>query len=218
VATLAGATIKGNSDPSIATEPSDPPLELVPRHVVISHTSVRISTHLPWLRVLYQNHEQNGSRAKRLLAGDRGAVGERLELGQSEIARDVISCRNRGGDQPLGRQVREGDADADGDGFRRLGLGVAHADDAKDHGLVAEAVKGRQIEIGLSGFDRDLLDLRGGQLRQECVAVRLIAGDIGVAEVEVQRGSARGCRVGRSRSPAGPGRATPRRAPAAGAP
>jgi hypothetical protein len=54
--------------------------------------------------------------------------------------------------------VREGGADAGGNGFRRLGLGVAHADDAEDHGLVAEAVKGRQIELGLGGFDRDLLD------------------------------------------------------------
>jgi len=75
---------------------------------------------------------------------------------------------------------------AGGDGFRRLRLRVAHADDAKDHGLVAEAVESREIEIGLGGFDRDLLDLRGRELGQERVAVRLVAGDIGVGEAEMQ--------------------------------
>jgi hypothetical protein len=33
-----------------------------------------------------------------------------------------------------------------------------------DHGLVAEAVEGFKIEIGLGGVDRDLLDLRGREL------------------------------------------------------
>ena len=42
---------------------------------------------------------------------------------------------------------------------RRLRLGLAHADHAKDHGFVAEAVEGRKIEIGLGGFDRNLVDL-----------------------------------------------------------
>jgi hypothetical protein len=65
-----------------------------------------------------------------------------------------------GRDQPLGRQMLEGRADAGGDGLGCLGLGVAaHADRAKDHGLVAEPVEGREIEVGLGGFDRDLIDL-----------------------------------------------------------
>src|SRR5271166_4784930 len=63
-------------------------------------------------------------------------------------------------DLPLRRKMRECGADAGGDGFRGLRLGVAHADDAEDHGLVAEAVEGGEIEIGLGGLDRDLLDLR----------------------------------------------------------
>ena len=58
----------------------------------------------------------------------------------------------------------ESRTDAAGDGLRRLRLGVAHIDDAEDHGLVAEAVEGRQIEVGLGGFDRDLLDLRCREL------------------------------------------------------
>jgi len=80
--------------------------------------------------------------------------------------------------------VRECRADAGGDGLRRLRRGVAHA----DHGLVAEAVEGGEIEIGLGDLDRDLLDLRGRELGQERVAVRLVARDIGVAEAEVQGG------------------------------
>src|SRR5208282_6071483 len=53
VATLAGTTIERNNNPAIATEPSDLSLKLVPRHIVISHRSVRISTQPPRLRVLY---------------------------------------------------------------------------------------------------------------------------------------------------------------------
>ena len=48
--------------------------------------------------------------------------------------------------------------DAGGDGHRRFRFGVAHIDDAKDHGFVAKAVEGREIEIGLGSLDRDLLD------------------------------------------------------------
>ena len=43
--------------------------------------------------------------------------------------------------------------DAVGDHFRCLRLGVAHADHAKDHGLVTESVEGRKTEIGLGGFE-----------------------------------------------------------------
>jgi hypothetical protein len=74
--------------------------------------------------------------------------------------------------------VGEGGADAGGDGLRRLRHGGAHADHAEDHGLVTEAVEGFQIEIGLGGFDRDLLDPAGGELGQERVAVGLVAGDM----------------------------------------
>jgi hypothetical protein len=58
------------------------------------------------------------------------------------------SWPHRGRDQSLRRQMREYRTDAGGDGLRRLRLGVAQTDDAKDHGLVAEAVEGREIEIG----------------------------------------------------------------------
>src|SRR5438552_15671378 len=61
-------------------------------------------------------------------------------------------------------QVRKCRTDASGDGLRRFRLGIAHAGDAEDHGLVAEAVEGREIEVGLGSFDRDLLDLRGHEL------------------------------------------------------
>ena len=42
------------------------------------------------------------------------------------------------------------------DGFGGLGLRIAHADDAKDDGLVAEPVEGGEIEVGLGRLDRDL--------------------------------------------------------------
>jgi hypothetical protein len=58
--------------------------------------------------------------------------------------------------------------------LQRLRLGIAHADDGEDHGLVAAAVESRGIEIGLGSFDRDLLDSRGGEPRQERIAVRLV--------------------------------------------
>ena len=61
--------------------------------------------------------------------------------------------------EALGREVVERRADASGDGLRRFRFGVAHADDAENHPLVAEAVEGCQIEVGLGRFDRDLVDL-----------------------------------------------------------
>ena len=67
--------------------------------------------------------------------------------------------RQSGAGITLRRQMLEGRTNAGGDGLRWLGLGVIHSDDAaKDHGLVIEAGEGGQIEIGLGGFDRDLLD------------------------------------------------------------
>ena len=93
------------------------------------------------------------------MADDRGTFGERLQFGEGEIARDVFHAAIRRRDQPLRRQILEGRTNAGGDGLRWLGLGVIHSDDAaKDHGLVIEAGEGGQIEIGLGGFDRDLLD------------------------------------------------------------
>ena len=89
--------------------------------------------------------------------------------------RDVFHAAIRGRDQPLRRQVYQCGADAGGEGLGRLGLPVAHADDGEDHGLVAEAVEVREIEIGAGGFDRDLLDLRGGELGQERVNIGLVA-------------------------------------------
>ena len=85
-------------------------------------------------------------------ADDCGTFGERLELGEGKIARDVFHAPIRRRDQPLERH-----ADAGGDGLRRLRFGVAHADHAKDHGLVAEPVGGPEGEFGLGGFVRDLL-------------------------------------------------------------
>ena len=67
------------------------------------------------------------------------------------------------------------------------GVRVAHADDAKDDGLVAEAVERGEIEVGLRRLDRDLLGDRAGQFRQKRVAARLVAGDIGIAEAKMQR-------------------------------
>jgi len=74
--------------------------------------------------------------------------------------------------------VPERSTDAGGNGLRRLALGVAHADHAEDHSLVAEVVEGREIEIRLGRLDRDLIDPAGGELEQDRLAVGLVAGDI----------------------------------------
>src|SRR5215469_6610909 len=123
-----------------------------------------------------------------LAADDRGTFGKRLELGKGGPPRDVFHAAIGGGDQPFRRQVLECRTDTGGDGLGRFRLGVAHADHAKDHGLVAEPVEGLEIEIGLSGFDRDLLNLRGRKLGQKRIHVRLVARDIGIANAEVQGG------------------------------
>ena len=76
-----------------------------------------------------------------------GTLPERLELGEGCFARDVFHAAIGGRDQPLGRQVREGGTDAGGHCLGRLRVGFAHADDAEDHGLAAEAIEGREVEI-----------------------------------------------------------------------
>jgi hypothetical protein len=87
-----------------------------------------------------------GLSAAQLAADDRGALDERFEGGEGEVARDVFHAAVGGRDQPLRRQVGEGGTDAGGDGLGRLRLGVA--DDAEDHGLAAEAFEGCKIEVG----------------------------------------------------------------------
>src|SRR6516162_11871636 len=82
----------------------------------------------------------SGTLAGQLPPHDRRTLGECLELGEGEIARDVFHAAIGGRDQPFRRQVLERRTDAGGDGLGRLRLGVAHADDAKDHSLVAEPV------------------------------------------------------------------------------
>ena len=91
-------------------------------------------------------------------ADDRGTFGQGLQFSEGQGARDVLHAAIGGRDQPLGRQVPQCCTDAGGDGLRRFRFGVAHIDDSKDHGLVAETVEGREIEIGLGSLDRDLLD------------------------------------------------------------
>jgi len=108
---------------------------------------------------------------------DRSALGQCLELGESHSARDVFHAAIGRGNQPLRRQVLERGTDAGGDHFRSFRLGVAHADHSEYHGLVAEAGESRQVEIGLGGLDRDLLDLRGRELGLKRIEVRLGAGE-----------------------------------------
>jgi hypothetical protein len=84
-------------------------------------------------------------------------------------------------DQPLGWRMLECRTDAGGDGVRRLRLGVAHANDAEDYGLVAEAGEGCEIEMGLGRFDRDLVELRCRELGQKRLPFGLVARDIGIA-------------------------------------
>jgi hypothetical protein len=71
--------------------------------------------------------------------------------------------------------------------FRALRLRVPHADNAENDGLVAKTVEGPEVEVGLRRLDRDLLGDRAGQFGQERVSARLAAGDISVAEAQVQR-------------------------------
>jgi hypothetical protein len=74
--------------------------------------------------------------------------------------------------------VRERGAAAGGDHFRSFRLWVAHADHAKDHDLVAEGVEGCEIETGLGGFDRNLIDPRARRFGQEGVTVGFVAGGV----------------------------------------
>ena len=103
--------------------------------------------------------DRRAQLACQLSADDRGAIGERFELGKGGFARDIFHAAIGGRDQPLGRQVLESGADAAGDSLGCLRRGVTHAYDAKDHGLVAEPVESGEIEVGLGGFERDLLNL-----------------------------------------------------------
>src|ERR1700758_2571392 len=91
--------------------------------------------------------------AGQFAAYDRRAFRERLQFGEGGVARDVFHTAVGGGDQPLGRDVLERTADAGCNGFRRLRLRVAHADDAENDGLVAEPVEGREIEVRLRCLD-----------------------------------------------------------------
>jgi len=93
-----------------------------------------------------------GRRSVRQLAAD-AAFGERLQFGKGGGARDVLHAAVGGREQPFRRQVGEGTADAGRDDLHGLRLGIAHADEAEDHGLVAEPVEGREVEVGLGGLD-----------------------------------------------------------------
>ena len=55
-------------------------------------------------------------------------------------------------------------ANAIRDHVRRLHRRVAQVQDAEDDGLAWQSLERRQIEVGLRGLDRDLLDDALGQL------------------------------------------------------
>ena len=88
---------------------------------------------------------------------------------------------------------------------------VPHADNAEDDLFVAEMVEVAEIEIGLGRLDGDLLGDGSGQLGEERIAVRLVAGDIGIAKAKVQCRRPGEAVEARGRSTTVPSGAPPRR-------
>jgi hypothetical protein len=63
-------------------------------------------------------------------------------------------------------------------------------DDAEHDGLAGERVELVEVEPGLSGLDRDVVDGRVGEAGQEAVLARVVGDEQRVAEADVERGRA----------------------------
>src|SRR5438552_3634342 len=66
----------------------------------------------------------DGEALRQLLAHDRGAGAERLQLAEGGVAGEVFHAAIGGRDEPVGGDVGEGGADAGGDRRRRLDRAV----------------------------------------------------------------------------------------------
>src|SRR3977135_841142 len=90
-------------------------------------------------------------------------------------SRTTMAAPARGrGEEPLGRDVFQGAADALRHLLGRLDRLVREVDDAEHDGLAGELRERPEIELRLRGFDRDLLCRGISELRQERIAGRLL--------------------------------------------
>ena len=85
------------------------------------------------------------------------------------------------------REVRVRPAHAIGHRLGRLDLGRRQVHHTEDDRLVGQVGQHAEVEAGLGGLDRDLVDRAARQLGQERVARRALVDDRGVAEAQVHR-------------------------------
>src|SRR5262245_4604344 len=95
--------------------------------------------------------------SRNLPAHDRGAVGQRLELAEGDVARKIFHAAVGRRDELVGRHVFEALANVRGDLFRRLDREIAEVENAEHDLLALEVPQHAEVELGLRGFDRDLL-------------------------------------------------------------
>src|SRR5262249_22665232 len=91
-------------------------------------------------------------------------------------------------DNPVGRYVRQGAADTCGHRLGLLDRHIRKIKRTKNNSLSRQLLEYSAVEIGLRGFDRNLLDRRSGQLRQERISFWARMNDSSIAETEMDRG------------------------------
>src|SRR5262245_31253696 len=132
----------------------------------------------------------SGTTGRDLLADQAGARGQGLHLGERDVAGQVLHPAVRGRDDVLGRHVRQGAADAVGDDLGGLDGVVAEVDDAEDDLLAGQLGEHGAVEVRLAGLDGDGIAPDRGHLGQERVAAGAVVDDGGVAEADVDGGTA----------------------------
>src|SRR5438552_2479987 len=107
-----------------------------------------------------------------------GARDHRPELTERGLPGQIFHPAVRSELESLRRDERQGGPNAVGHDLGRLDFWVGQVEDAEDHRLLAQLPQHPELEPGLRGLDRDLLDDAVVQLAQKWVPIRLIGRDV----------------------------------------
>src|SRR5688572_8343253 len=149
------------------------------------HVPLDVSMKVSALRVRLQ--PDGAGRARHLRTENGGPGDHRLELSESDIPAQVLEAAVGRDDQVFRAHEWQRAPDARRHGLRRLHLGGSEVEDAEHDFLAFERFEDRAVEVGLGGFEGDLLAVAARELRQERVGRRARVDERRVAEADVDR-------------------------------
>src|SRR5688572_2177077 len=152
---------------------------------VVRHVPLGVSMKVSAFRVRLP--PAAAGRARHLRAEHRGPGDHRLELSESDIPAQVLETAVGRDDHVFRAHEGQRAPDARRHGLRRLHVGTSEVEHAEHDLLAFERFEDRAVEVGLGGFEGDLLAVAARELRQERVGRRASVDERRIAEADVDR-------------------------------